>query len=362
MIFDYIERGAEDEHTLQRNLDVFRQYSLVPRVLRDVSDVDLSTTLQGLKASMPLVIAPTGLTGLFHHQGERAVARAAHKHHLPYCLSTVSTTAIEDIPGPPESTNFFQIYIWHNKDIVNDLIARCKASHYKALCLAVDTATLGNRERDLQNGQKIPLLLKLNIIKGAIHPARWRWLANFIRVNPLRFANLVDHVEQGARLDKVVTDINEQFSAAITWEDAARLQEQWQGPFIIKGIQSVADAVLAAEMGATGIVLSNHGGRQLDGAVTALELLPEVVAEIGGKTEIYIDGGIRRGTDILKAIALGANACWIGRAYLYGLAAGGQQGVEKCIEILKEEMIRDMKLMGCKSLAELTPDHIRHTG
>ena len=362
VIFDYIERGAEDEITMQRNREGFNHYSLVPRVLRDVSAVDLSTRVQGIKTAMPVMLAPTGLTAMFHSDGERAVARAAHKQGLIYFLSTVSTTSIEDLAAASQGNNFFQIYVWNNTAIVDDLVARCKGAGYQGLCLAVDTAALGNRERDLQNGQKIPLLLKLNIIKGAVNPRCWQWLARFLRISPLRFANLINHVPHGARLDKVVTDINEQFNASVTWDDAARLQQQWGGSFIIKGIQSVEDAVLAAKMGATGIVLSNHGGRQLDGAVTALDILPEVVAEVGGKTEIYMDGGIRRGSDILKAVALGANACLIGRPYLYGLAAGGQAGVEKCLAILREEMIRDMQLMGCKSLAELTPDLVRHTG
>ncbi len=359
VIFDYIERGAEDEVTMHRNRDRFNRYSLVPRVLRDVSDIDLSTTVQGIKVNMPVMLAPTGLTAMFHHEGERAVARAAHQHGLIYFLSTVSTTSIEDVAAASNGSSFFQIYVWNDTRIVDDLVARCRASGYQGLCLAVDTAALGNRERDLQNGQKIPLLLKLNIVREAIKPRCWQWFVNFLRISPLRFANLTAHVPHGAQLDKVVTNINDQFNASVTWKDAARLQQQWGGPFIIKGIQSVEDAVLAAKMGATGIVLSNHGGRQLDGAVTALEILPEVVAEVGGKTEVYMDGGIRRGSDILKAIALGANACLIGRPYLYGLAAGGQAGVDKCLTLLKEEMIRDMQLMGCKSLAELTPDFVR---
>lgn len=359
VIFDYIERGAEDEVTMRRNRQVFERYSLVPRVLRDVATVDLTTEIQGRKANMPLMMAPTGLTALFHHQGEPAVARAAHQYGVPYCLSTVSTTSVEELAAVGEGTNFFQIYVWHNREIVQDLVKRCQAANYHGLCLAVDTAALGNRERDLQNGQKIPLLLKLNIVKGALPPQRWPWLANFLKRNPLRFANLVGHVPHGAQLDKVVTDINEQFSAAVTWEDARKLKAQWGGPFIIKGIQSVADAVAATEMGATGIVLSNHGGRQLDGAITAMDLLPEVVGEVGDKTEVYMDGGIRRGSDIVKAIALGARACLIGRPYLYGLAAGGQAGVEACLTILQQEMVRVMQLLGCKSLTELNSDYVK---
>lgn len=358
VIFDYIERGAEDELTMRRNLDGFASYRFVPRVLRDVSTVDLSTTLQGIPSRLPVIMAPTGLTRMFHYQGEAAVARAAHKKGLLYTLSTVSTTAIEDVPRDAATGNLFQIYVWHNTDIVADLVARCRQAGYRGLMLAVDTPALGNRERDLQNGQKIPLLLKANIVKGALLPTRWPWLMRFLSVSPLRFANLINHVPDGAQLDKVVTDINAQFNASVDWESAKGLQADWGGPFIIKGIQSVADAVLAAEMGATGIVLSNHGGRQLDGAPTALDILPDVVKQVGGRTEIYIDGGIRRGSDIIKALALGARACLLGRAYLYGLAAGGEAGVERALTILEDEMIRVMQLIGCRSLDELTPEAV----
>lgn len=357
VIFDYIERGAEDEVTMTRNQRVFENYAFLPRVLRNVSHVDLSTTVQGIASRMPLVLAPTGLTRMFHHEGEMAVARAAHAMGLIYSLSTVSTTALEDIPAA--GNNFFQVYVWHNTAIVDDLVLRARNADYKGLYLAVDTAAFGNRERDLQNGQKIPWLLKANIVKSAMFPQRWRWFKNFLAVSPLRFANLINHMGHGARLDKVITDINAQFNPAVDWRAAANLQKQWGGPFIIKGIQSVEDAVLAAEAGATGIVLSNHGGRQLDGAITALELLPEVVAEVGSKTEIYIDGGIRRGSDVIKAIALGARACLIGRPYLYGLAAGGEPGVLRCLHILQEEMVRVMQLLGCTRLEELSPAYVR---
>lgn len=362
VIFDYIERGAEDEITMQRNQQVFSDYAFLPRVLRNVSRVDLSTSVQGIPIRMPLLLAPTGLTRMFHHEGEAAVAKAAHAHGLIYSLSTVSTTALEDIPPSAATGNFFQIYIWNDKTIVDDLIERARRSGYKAIYLAVDTAAFGNRERDLQNGQKLPLLLQANIIKGALLPARWPWLVNFLKISPLRFANLVGHLGHGAQLAKVVTDINAQFNAAIEWEDARNLQKRWGGPFIIKGIQSVEDAVLAAEMGASGIVLSNHGGRQLDGAITALELLPEVVAAVGTRTEVYIDGGIRRGSDVIKAIALGARACLIGRPYLYGLAAGGGAGVERSLQIFHEEMTRVMQLLGCSRLDELSPAHVRKIG
>lgn len=359
VVFDYIERGAEDEITVRRNRDVFQHYEFVPRVLRDVSQIDLSTRVQGIPLTLPLVLGPTGLTRLFHHQGESAVARAAHAAGLLYSLSTVSTTAIEDIPPSASTGNFFQIYVWRDKTIVADLITRCRASGYRALCLAVDTPVLGNRERDLQNGQKIPALLRANILKGALWPSRWPWLRHFLHINPLRFANLVNHFPEGARLDRAVTHINNQFSPAVTWDDVRAVQQQWGGPFIIKGIQSVADAIRAADSGATGILLSNHGGRQLDGAPAALDLLPDVVAAVGGRTEVYLDGGIRRGSDIIKAIALGARACFIGRAYLYGLAAGGEAGVTLSLQILREEMVRVMQLIGCTHLSELTPECVR---
>ncbi len=356
VIFDYLDGGAEAELTLKRNESSFDDYEFVPRTLVDVSQIDLTTTFQGEKIDLPIVSAPTGMSRMFHHEGEKAVVKATHKMGTAYCLSTVSTYSIEEVAQESEGVNFFQIYAWHNKSMVADFIERCKKSKYKGLMLAVDLAALGKRERDLKNGHGRPALKK-NIALGALK--RPAWLYHFITKPTWRMANMIKHLPHGAETSKVVEDINNQFSPSVTWEDATQMMASWEGKFMLKGIQSVEDAIKAADMGVTGIVLSNHGGRQLDGAPSAMDILPEVVAAVGDSTEIIIDGGIRRGSDVIKALALGAKSCLIGRGYLYGLAAGGEAGVTRAYEIFKDDMIRTMKLIGCTSLNDLDGRYVR---
>ena len=354
--FDYIDGGAEDEITMQRNSSVFRTYGFRPRALRDVTTINLKTKINGRDSALPVILAPTGLTRLFHYKGEEAVVKAANKAKIPYTLSTVSTTSIEDTAAVSTGDLYFQIYIWHNRDWVYRFLDRCKTSAYKGIYLAVDSPVLGKRERDLHHGHGTSRL-KINMALSAL--SRPKWLYRFLTSSKLVMGNMTEYLPHGGDLQKVIDTINDQSDASVSWEDAKKIKDYWgDGPFLLKGIQSVEDAEKAVDIGATGIVLSNHGGRQLEGAPTGLELLPGVKDAVKDQLEILIDGGITRGSDIIKAIALGADACMIGRAYLYGLAAGGEKGVDRAISILKGEMERVMALIGCNDINELDASYI----
>lgn len=364
VMFDYIEGGAEDENTLEQNLEAFKQIEFIPRVLRKVEHIELSTTVLGVKSTLPIICAPTGMSRLFHYQGERAVASAASRYGIPYCLSTVATTSIEDIAQLCDSPTFFQIYAWKNHQMVEEFIKRCQANHYNGLMLAVDLAALGKRERDLRNGHGRPLEQRLRTALGAL--LKPKWLFRFLFSDPIKMANMINYLPYEADAFKTLDHVNEQFDADITWHDAQRLKRIWEaapnstsGAFVLKGIQSRADAKEAVNMGASGIVLSNHGGRQLDGAPPALRLLPEVMDAVGDDIEVLIDGGIRRGSDVIKAVAMGAKACLVGRPYLYGLAAGGEAGVTRTFDILHDEMNRVMKLIGCDSIDKLDTSYVK---
>ncbi len=357
VIYDFIEGGAEDELTLRRNLQSFDHYEFVPRVLRDVSNIDLSRQVLGIDCRMPLVCAPTAMSCMFHHQGEEAVALAAAKAGVPYTLSTLSTRSIEQIATLSSGPKLFQLYIWHQRALVDEFIERCRQNGYQGLMLAVDLPALGKRERDLHNGHGRALELRLKTALGAWRTPRW--LYHFLRGGPPQMANMLAHLPDNANALKTIDVVNQQFDASVSWQDAENLRAQWQGMFVLKGIQSVEDAKRAVTMGASAIVLSNHGGRQLDGAPPAMAILPAVLDAVGGELEVLIDGGIRRGADIIKALALGANACMIGRPYLYGLAAGGEAGVSRSLEILRSEMERVMKLIGCDSLDRLDASYVR---
>lgn len=357
VMFDYLDGGAEDDLTLNWNRQAFSRYEFVPRVLQDVGEIDLRTTVQGVTIDLPIISAPTGMTRMFHWEGEKAVVRATHNAGTAYTLSTVATTSIEDIASTSAGPLFFQIYAWRNREMVSDFIQRCKQSNYSGMMLAVDLASLGKRERDLRNGHGNPGKLRRTTALSAL--PRPAWLYRFLTKPKWTMANMTEHLPHGADAMKVIDTVNEQFSPSVTWEDAKEIQQQWGGKFMLKGIQCVADAVRAAEMGVSGIVLSNHGGRQLDGAPAALDLLPEVVAAVGPDVEVLIDGGIQRGSDVVKAIALGAKAVLIGRAYLYGLAAGGEAGVDRAYAILRDEVERVMKLIGSAKLSELDASYVR---
>ncbi len=357
IMFDYIEGGAEDEITVDWNQKAFQKYEFVPHVLRDVSQIDLTTKVLGVTLDLPVMAAPTGMSRMFHYTGERAVVKAVHKAGGAYALSAVSTTSIEDIAAASTGPKFFQIYEWHNKAMVQDFILRSHKEGYDGLILAVDLATLGKRDRDIKNGHGRPAILRRNVALSAL--SKPAWLYRFLTQPKWTMANMTEHLSHGAAALKVVDTVNQQFRASVSWQDAAIMRKQWGGAFILKGIQCVEDAVKAAEIGATGIILSNHGGRQLDGAPATLDLLPDVVNAVGNKIEILIDGGITRGADVVKALALGAKCVLVGRAYLYGLAAGGEAGVGRVFDILKDEITRVLQLIGCASLKELESSYVK---
>jgi L-lactate dehydrogenase (cytochrome) len=356
--FDYADGGAEDEVTLRRNRDAFSFYALLPRTLLDVSHVDLSTELFGQRLALPLVLAPTGITRLFHHQGERAVARAAQDAGIPYTLSSLSTTSIEDLAADVIGPHWFQVYVWRDRSLVRDFFDRCRASGYSTLCLTVDVPALGQRERDLRNGMTIPPRLTVGaLLDAALHPGWcWKWLTT----PRIRFENVVGSAHAPARdMTTLWGYITEQFDTALTWDDLGWMIREWDGPFAVKGILRSDDAARAVALGARGIIVSNHGGRQLDHVPAPLEVLPEIVAAVEGRAEVILDGGIRRGTDVLVALALGARACMLGRPYLYGLAAGGEAGVAHALALLGAELRRAMMLVGARSVAELDPSLLR---
>jgi len=356
-IFDYIDGGAEDEKTLARNTEVFDRYLFVPRVLRDMSSIDTSTTLFGQKLEMPLIFSPTGFTRIAHSQGELAVARVAARHGLPYCLSTLATRSIEEVATVSTGPKWFQVYVWKDRALVRDMLARAKENGYEAIMITVDTAVLGRRERDVRRGFSLPPKLGPSIIiDGILHPS-WTW--DFIRNEPITFANI--NASSGMKAGSAVTlsaMIAEQFDASLSWDDIEWFKNEWKGQIILKGIQSVADAVLAVSAGVDAIALSNHGGRQLDGAPSPLELLQPVRDAIGDTHPLICEGGLRRGGDIIKAIALGATVCTMGRSYFYGLGAAGEQGVERALSMLSTELQRSMALCGVRSISEISSDTI----
>lgn len=354
-VFDYIDGGAEDERTLAGNEAAFARATFRPRVLRGITDVDLTTTILGQPLAYPLVLAPTGFTRIADPDGELAVARAAARAGLPYTLSTLSTRSIEEVRSVSDGRLWFQVYAWRDRGLVQEMIDRAAAARYEALVLTVDTAVLGRRERDVRRGFSLPPTIgPSTIIDGAIHPG-WTWA--FVRSEPIRFANVVGQdVGDGASPVTLSDYINTQFDPALSWADVDWLRSVWRGPIILKGIQTVEDARLAADAGVDAIALSNHGGRQLDGAPAPFDLVAPVADAVGGRTEIICDGGVRRGSDIVKAVAAGATACMAGRAYLYGLGAAGERGVDRVLQWFADDLRRTMLLTGTATIAELDPD------
>ena len=361
-VFDYIDGGAEDERTMRANSAAFGKYGFRPRVLRDVSDIDTGTTLLGRPIPLPLVLAPTGFTRIAHPQGELAVARAADRAGLPYTLSTLSTRSIEEVSAVnPDGHWWFQVYVWKDKGLLRDMIDRAAAAKYEALAITVDTANLGRRERDVRRGFELPPKLGLGtVLDGAVHPS-WTW--KFVRAEPIRFANIASSSAatdqpEGSSAVNLADTFATQFDARLSWDDVEWFRSAWSGPIVIKGVQSIEDARLAADAGVDAIALSNHGGRQLDDAPAPLDLVAPVADAVGGRVEIICDGGVRRGSDIIKAVALGATACMAGRAYLYGLAAGGEPGVDKVLGLLADDVRRTMALLGVTRISELTPEYL----
>lgn len=357
-LFHYIDGGADDESTLARNTKAFDDFDLIPNGLADVANVDLSTNILGQKVNSPLFLAPTGMSRLFHHDGERAASRAAEKFGQYYSLSTLSSVSIEEIGGLTESPKMFQIYIHKDRGLTNELIERCKKANFNSLCLTVDTIVAGNRERDLRTGMTMPPKFTPSSLLGfAMRP---RWVYNYLTHESFKLANLEGKTEKGSKEAIPLVDyVNSQFDTNLCWDDAKKAIDEWGGPFAIKGIMSVEDAKRSVDIGASAIMISNHGGRQLDSSPAPFDLLSDIVEAVGGKIEIICDGGIRRGTHILKALALGADACSIGRPYLYGLAAAGQAGVEAVLAKFESELIRNMMLMGVNKLSQIDISKIR---
>jgi L-lactate dehydrogenase (cytochrome) len=351
-VFDYTDGAAEAESSLRRAEEAFQRVEFRPRVLRDVTKADTSATIFGRPSALPLAFAPTGFTRMMHHQGERAVVRVAEEAGIPYSLSTLGTTSIEDIAAAaPGARKWFQLYVWRDRGAGKELVERARTAGYEALILTVDVPVAGARLRDARNGLTIPPSLTLRtVLDGAMHPS---WWFNLLSTDPLEFASLTSSEGTVAEL------IDRMFDPALTVRDLSWLRETWSGPLIVKGIQHVDDARLVVDAGADAVVVSNHGGRQLDRAATPLEMLPAVVEAVGDRTEVLLDGGVRSGADIAAAVALGAKACLVGRAYLYGLMAGGERGVRRAVEILAGELVRSMKLLGADSVGALEPALVR---
>ena len=351
-VFDYTDGAAEGEVSLQRSRQLFADLELRPQILQDVSSLDTSTTVLGRASAQPFAFAPTGFTRLMHHEGERAVVRVAERVGIPYALSTMGTTSIEDVAAAaPEARKWFQLYVWRDRGAGEELMARAKAAGYEALILTVDVPVAGARLRDRRNGFSIPPALTLRTVADtATHPT---WWMNMLTTEPLRFASLDGWDGTIAEL------IDQLFDPAMTIADLEWVRSCWDGPLIIKGIQTMEDARLVTEAGADAIVLSNHGGRQLDRAPVPLRLLPDVVEAVGDQTEVWVDTGVTCGADIVAAVALGARAVLVGRAYLYGLMAGGERGVQRAADILTGEVWRTMALLGTRSISDLGPRHVR---
>jgi L-lactate dehydrogenase (cytochrome) len=351
-VFDYIDGGAEDERSVARNVDAFARYQFEPRVLRDVSDLDTSTTLLGRSMRMPLIIAPTGYTRIADSQGELAVARAARRAGIPYSLSTMGTRSIEEIASVSDADKWFQIYTWRDRPLVEELVGRAKTAGYTTVWLTVDTAVLGRRERDVRRGFTLPPKIGPGtLIDGALHPG---WTLDFLRNEPITFANVVGrHELDGSTPISLAAKVANHFDQSLSWRDIEWLRSIWDGPIVLKGIQTVADAKQAVAMGVQGIGLSNHGGRQLDDAPVPLELVEPVRDELGDDIVIICDGGVRRGSDIVKALALGADAVTVGRPYLYALAAAGERGVDQLLDSFRTGMERTMALTGVRTVAEI---------
>ena len=356
-IFHYIDGGADDEVTLNRNTNSFNDCDLVPNILASVGEPDLSTTLFGRKIEMPLFLSPTAMQSLYTPEGDKASARAAEKFGTMYSMSTMASFSIEEIANISSGPKLFQLYVHKDQSITDDLIDRCKRANFDGLCLTVDTLVAGNRERDHRTGFTTPPKLTLeSLFSFAMRP---EWVFKYLTNKKFELANIKHKTDKGTNIAKSVIDyINEQYDPAMNWKDAEYCVKRWNGPFALKGVMSVEDAKRAIDIGCTAIMVSNHGGRQLDGSRSPFDQIKAISDAVGDKLEIILDGGIRRGTHVLKALAAGATACSFGKAFLFSLGAGGQQGVERLLQNMHQEIRRNMILMGCKNIKDLNRSKI----
>jgi L-lactate dehydrogenase (cytochrome) len=351
MFFDYADSGSWTEGTYRANEADFARIGLRQRVLVDMTDRSLESTMIGQKVSMPVALAPTGLTGMQHADGEMLAARAAEEFGVPFTLSTMSICSIEDVAGATTKPFWFQLYVMRDRDFVMALIDRAKAAKCSALVLTADLQILGQRHKDLRNGLSAPPRLTLaNLVDMAIRP---RWCAAMLRTPRRSFGNIVGHAKGVGDMSSLSAWTTEQFDPKLSWEDVAWIKDRWGGPLILKGILDVEDALMAADTGVDAIIVSNHGGRQLDGAPSSIAMLPRIVEAVGDRVEIHMDGGIRSGQDVLKAVALGARGTYIGRPFLYGLGAMGKDGVTLALEIIRKELDITMALCGKRRLADI---------
>ncbi|MER8631323.1 alpha-hydroxy-acid oxidizing protein [Mesorhizobium opportunistum] len=356
-IFNYIDSAADDEVTYRRNTASFESCDLVPNVLRGVSEIDMSVTVMGQKLAMPFYCSPTALQRLFHHQGERAVAKAAAKYGTMFGVSTLGTVSLEEVRRISSSPQIYQFYFHRDRGLNRAMMQRAKQVGVEVMMLTVDSITGGNRERDKRTGFAIPFKLNLaGMAQFALKPA---WAVNYFTHEGFKLPQLDEHVDMGGGTMSISRYFTEMLDPSMTWDDVAEMVRQWSGPFCLKGIMSVEDARRAVDIGCSGIVLSNHGGRQLDGSRAAFDQLAEVVDAVGDKIDVIMDGGVQRGTHVLKALSLGAKAVGIGRYYMFPLAAAGQPGVERALEQMRVEVERGMKLMGCSSIGQLSRSNLR---
>ncbi|MDC3126340.1 alpha-hydroxy-acid oxidizing protein [Candidatus Pelagibacter sp.] len=356
-IFHYIDGGADDEVTLNRNTNAFNDCDLVPNILASVGEPDLSTTVFGRKIDMPLFLSPTAMQSLYTPEGDKASARAAEKFGTMYSMSTMASFSIEEIANISSGPKLFQLYVHKDQSITDDLIDRCRRANFDGLCLTVDTLVAGNRERDHRTGFTTPPKLTLeSLLSFAMRP---EWVFKYLTNKKFELANIKHKTDKGTNIAKSVIDyINEQYDPKMNWKDAEYCIKRWNGPFALKGVMSVEDAKRAIDVGCTAIMISNHGGRQLDGSRSPFDQVKAISDAVGDKLEIILDGGIRRGTHVLKALAAGATACSFGKAFLFSLGAGGQKGVERLLDNMQKEIRRNMILMGCKKIKDLDASKI----
>ena len=356
-IFDYIAGGADEEATLRQNTACFERCDLVPNVLRGVESLDISVIVMGQKLAMPVYCSPTALQRLFHHDGERAVAAAAAKFGTMFGVSSLGTVGLEEVRKAYDTPQVYQFYFHKDRALNHAMMQRAKEAGVNIMMLTVDSITGDNRERDLRTGFSIPFRLTLGgMLQFAIKPM---WAINYLTHERFKMPQLDEHVDMSGGAMSIGRYFTEMLDPSMTWNDVAEMVKVWNGQFCLKGIMSVADAKRAVEIGCTGIILSNHGGRQLDGSRSAFDQLAEVVDAVGDRIDVMMDGGVQRGTHVLKALSLGAKAVGVGRYYLFPLAAAGQPGVERALNLMRAEIERDMKLMGCASVGQLSRANLR---